>query len=215
MGTSDMKLNLHVYSVLLVLFVLGSLLAPPAQAVINIMPLGDSITSGSNSGEINQDLWISYRMDLWDTLNAAGYVVNFVGTKTSGSLVPDFDPNHEGHGGWRAFEIVDGKAGSDEGKLADWLDNTQPDIVLLHIGTNDISWGSEDWNDVEDIENVCDGDAIVDVPPNGSVQWNGCVNASGQNFDLSVNIKNNFRFDESPFSGMGNWDLGIDYPPPR
>ena len=96
MRNCDMKLNANVFSTMLVFFVLGSLLASPVQAVINIMPLGDSITSGSNSGEDNQDLWISYRKDLWDTLNSAMYTVNFVGTKTSGSLVPNFDPNHEG-----------------------------------------------------------------------------------------------------------------------
>ena len=38
------------------------------------------------------------------------------------------------------------------GKLDQWLIAETPDIVLLHIGTNDISGNNEDiWNEVEDI----------------------------------------------------------------
>ena len=68
----------------------------------------------------------------------------------------DFDPDHDGHPGWRADQIVNGRIGSTEGKLDVWLIAEEPDIVLLHIGTNDISWGNEDWSEVEDILVVID-----------------------------------------------------------
>jgi hypothetical protein len=43
------------------------------------------------------------------------------------------------------------------GKLSDWLIATEPNIVLVHIGTNDISGGDEDWKEVEDLLEVIDG----------------------------------------------------------
>ena len=130
-------------------------------AVHKIMPLGDSITKGTTSGEPDEALQVSYRKALYDKLEAAGYEVNivetFVGTQISGQSVPDFDPDHEGHSGWRADEIVDGRSGfPPDDKLDQWLIAEEPDIVLLHIGTNDVTAGIEDWNEVEDILVVID-----------------------------------------------------------
>jgi len=47
------------------------------------------------------------------------------------------------------------------------------------------------WSNVDDLTNVCNGTAILDVPNVGAVQWNGCVNASYQNFDANVIITYN------------------------
>ncbi|UCH58468.1 MAG: pre-peptidase C-terminal domain-containing protein [Anaerolineales bacterium] len=105
------------------------------------MPLGDSITKGGSSGVIpdDQTFYVSYRKALWDKLEAAGYVTDFVGSQIGGSAIPDFDPDHEGHGGWRDDEILNGrKSEPNKGKLIEWLINQQPDIVLLHIGTNGV-----------------------------------------------------------------------------
>ncbi len=91
---------------------------------IKIMPLGDSITQGIASGVADEEFQVSFRKALYDKLKAAGYVVDdeiFVGTLFSGESVPDFDPDHEGHPGWRADEIVNGRPGSGEGKLSEWL----------------------------------------------------------------------------------------------
>ena len=94
-------------------------------AVTRIMPLGDSITFGvgdeSNGG---------YRGYLYQRLTSCGYAVDFVGSQTSGSIP---DPNHEGYPGWKAHEIRD--------NVYSWLRANPADIVLLHIGTNDISHG--------------------------------------------------------------------------
>jgi lysophospholipase L1-like esterase len=92
---------------------------------IRIMPLGDSITYGTNSTGT-----VGYRRPLYLSLTGAGNNVDFVGSQTDGSP-SDFDRNHEGHRGWRADQIRDGVTG--------WLNATPADIVLLHIGTNDIS----------------------------------------------------------------------------
>lgn len=91
---------------------------------IKIMPLGDSITWGVGSPSSS-----SYRAPLYQRLvGQAGYAVDFVGSQRSGTL-PDTD--NEGHSGWRIDQI----AASVDG----WLATYQPDVVLLHIGTNDMN----------------------------------------------------------------------------
>ncbi|HMB44431.1 MAG TPA: LamG-like jellyroll fold domain-containing protein [Candidatus Methanoperedens sp.] len=92
----------------------------PISPVIKIMPLGDSITSSDSS----------YRNRLWDLLANNSINVDFVGSLSSGyETLPDKD--HEGHKGWKIDKI--------SARVEDWLSIYRPDIVLLHIGTNDIS----------------------------------------------------------------------------
>lgn len=115
-----------------------------ANESVKIMPLGDSITRGVGSTSLN-----GYRKPLYWALTDAGYNVDFVGGETHGDFV---DPNHEGHDGWKADEILNGRPSEPaEGKLEDWLSEHQPDIILLHIGTNDITGEDEDANEVSDI----------------------------------------------------------------
>ncbi len=94
----------------------------PVSTPIKIMPLGDSITDGYNVPG-------GYRIDLWQHLLDRGHTIDFVGTQTNG---PDAlpDKEHQGHSGWRIDELQQG--------VAEWLRQTQPDLVLLVIGTNDI-----------------------------------------------------------------------------
>lgn len=148
-----MKTKLCLCSVLVLFFSLGIVSPTPVSAKIKIMPLGDSITRGYSSGETDPNYMVSYRKALWDRLTAQSYEVDFVGSENDGSAVfGDVDlADHEGHAGWRDDEIVDGRTG--QGKLADWLIAAQPDIVLLHIGTNALD---SNPNDVRDILNVID-----------------------------------------------------------
>jgi len=102
--------------------------AEPVLGTLKILPLGDSITD-SYLGRT------SYRRPLWHQLKSAGYNVDFVGrpsyrhtTAPESSL--DFDIDHEGHAGWRADQI--------RNNISGWLDEFSADIVLLHIGTNDL-----------------------------------------------------------------------------
>lgn len=85
-----------------------------------IMPLGDSITQARAPRN-------SYRAALAEHLDQAGYNYDFVGTVTGPNT--EFDSDHEGHWGWRAEQILE--------RLPDWLEEYTPDIVLLHLGTND------------------------------------------------------------------------------
>ncbi|MFG1604863.1 GDSL-type esterase/lipase family protein [Actinoplanes sp. NPDC049265] len=91
---------------------------------VRIMPLGDSITWGAGSTTTS-----SYRADLWKRLvGGAGLAVDLVGSGQSGSL-PDTD--NEGHSGWRIEQIT--------ASIDGWLATSRPDVVLLHIGTNDMN----------------------------------------------------------------------------
>ena len=150
----------YSFSFLSLMLLFHIILVTAAGAVNKIMPLGDSITQGTSSGVADPDFQVSYRKALYDKLWAAGYVVDdeiFVGTLISGESVADFDPDHEGHPGWRANEIVAGRTGFEaQGKLDEWLNAEEPNIVLLHIGTNDVANGDEDWNEIEDILDVID-----------------------------------------------------------
>ena len=99
---------------------------------IKVMPLGDSITTGKYSGHdlsegVPEDD-IGYRKDLWELLNAAGFIVDFVGTQSNGSTYPFSDPEHEGHNGFTDTQIAD--------NIYNWLSQNHADVITLHIGTN-------------------------------------------------------------------------------
>jgi hypothetical protein len=148
-----MKAKTHFFYFLLFIFLFQTILVSVAVGATRIMPLGDSITQGIDSGEPDENRQVSYRKALWDKLVADGYDVDFVGSLNSGSTIfGDLDPaDHEGHPGWRDDEIVNGRVTDpDAGKLADWLADHQPDIVLLHIGTNVLDPSPDDVDDILD-----------------------------------------------------------------
>ena len=106
-----------------------------------IMPLGDSITDGVIGPTVLPIIErLGYRKPLYDSLKGSGFTFDFVGSLTSGSsALPDFDIDHEGHGGWNAFDIAFGMTGFPTDGVRAWLDQNPADIVLLHAGTNNIA----------------------------------------------------------------------------
>jgi lysophospholipase L1-like esterase len=116
---------------LLTMVTLGIAIRPARAAAepIRIMPLGDSITAAPGC----------WRAMLWDQLQAAGHTgIDFVGSVSDGGScgsTNSYDQDHEGHSGYLATGIADNN------HLPPWLDAAKPDVVLMHLGTND-SWGS-------------------------------------------------------------------------
>jgi lysophospholipase L1-like esterase len=104
------------------LFSLTPLLALGQQ--FKIMPLGDSITHG----EIGSNPLGGYRDDLANYLLVNGISFNLVGTLNDGVSVY---PYHEGHPSWETRLLSK--------NVRNYLRARQPDIVLIHIGTNDIN----------------------------------------------------------------------------
>ncbi|MGY2131300.1 GDSL-type esterase/lipase family protein [Hymenobacter sp. HD11105] len=96
------------------------------------MPVGDSITHGDT-------ILDSYRRPLWKKLLASIALaemdsVDFVGGQESNydgpPPNPDFDKQHHGHGGWNTTMLLP--------EVRQWSIDHQPDIILLHAGTNDL-----------------------------------------------------------------------------
>ena len=118
------------------------------SAQITVMPLGDSITYDNRINE-NRPVGqrTAYRQQLWLDLQASGYAVDFVGSQIAGQDAdPPFDPDNEGHPGWHADgDPADTSIAS---HIYVWLKNLYDeghpaDVILLHIGTNDISGGQD------------------------------------------------------------------------
>ena len=72
-----------------------------ASAVTRIMPLGDSITKGTDDS-IPEAEFVGYRETLYLDLINQGYDIDFVGSRSHGFFA---DPWHEGWGGFEADEI--------------------------------------------------------------------------------------------------------------
>ncbi|MFL6127304.1 SGNH/GDSL hydrolase family protein [Actinophytocola sp.] len=102
--------------------VTGGPAAAESNGGVRVMPLGDSITEGTQVPG-------GYRIGLWQRLAAGGYRVDFVGSQFNGPAGLG-DHDHEGHPGWRIDQI--------DANIVGWLRTYTPHTVLLHIGTNDV-----------------------------------------------------------------------------
>ncbi|UBU14952.1 cellulose binding domain-containing protein [Nonomuraea gerenzanensis] len=103
--------------------VLFATTATASAAPIRIMPLGDSITGSPGC----------WRALLWNRLQSAGHTdIDFVGTLPPQGCGVAHDGDNEGHGGYLATNIAN------QNLLPGWLSATRPDIVVMHLGTNDV-----------------------------------------------------------------------------
>jgi acyl-CoA thioesterase-1 len=90
------------------------------EAGLVVLPLGDSITEGVPTVD-------GYRAPLAALLAAAGVEIRYVGSLRSPAGA------HEGWSGFTTAELIP--------KARAALDRDRPDVVLLHIGTNDLGLG--------------------------------------------------------------------------
>jgi lysophospholipase L1-like esterase len=126
----------------------------PAVRPLTILPLGDSITWGfTTAGPLTG----GYRARLYQDFAAHHQTVHFVGSVVdtySKYLAGVHETHHEGHGGYQINQITANldslgtqtPVSSNNG--GHWLDGTRahpavnPDIILLHAGTNDFIKGA-------------------------------------------------------------------------
>lgn len=100
----------------------------PTDGPCVILPLGDSITDG-----LGVPGGGSYRIELFSLAMADGKDITYVGGSMNGPSMVDgmpFPQAHEGHSGWTIQQIDD--------IVPDPALGDSPNIVLLHIGTNDM-----------------------------------------------------------------------------
>ncbi|MCU0748260.1 MAG: Ig-like domain-containing protein, partial [Akkermansiaceae bacterium] len=93
------------------------------------MPLGDSITRGSNRINYpNGAIPGGYRRELGARLAIAGIAHDFVGSR-SDNAAAGMDPHHNGLDGIRTDQVL--------ANINTWL-AVNPNVVLMHLGTNDM-----------------------------------------------------------------------------
>jgi lysophospholipase L1-like esterase len=151
---------------------------PPAvhtpNASVKVMPLGDSITQSTTG-------LASYRYYLWHLLLRNGYQVDFVGSEHGVGGGPpahsDFDMDHEGHSGWRADQIAT--------HVHAWAAAASPDVVLLHIGTNDLWQRQSVASTVTDIGDIID--TLRTVNPRIRILLAQLIAQTGDSFISSLN----------------------------
>lgn len=104
---------------------------------VRILPVGDSITQGGKRERAEH----TYRLALQRLLRERGIGYDFIGSRTAGlhadGVWPDvadgvpFDPDHEGYYGAKTASVC--------ARVTQALPSypAPPDIVLIHLGTND------------------------------------------------------------------------------
>ena len=138
-----------------------------AQSQLRILPLGNSITRGSmcTNGDINTCVGlpdgqaVGYRKELFSLLNSSGYNFDFVGGNKYGYSYMS-DPDNAGFSGIKDQQLADimesGTTGTPWGQVTPgpYLNYYDTDIVLLHIGTNDVL--ADEYNDVSNVSRLLD-----------------------------------------------------------
>jgi hypothetical protein len=139
---------------------------------LRIMPMGNSITfhhdTYSPPLQENWGIRISYRYRLYQLLTAAGYTFDFVGNRNAGfNYMPAEYCDNAGFPGITANQLVTllqtsyndfenmYEVNSPEEEDEHYLENNPTDIILLHIGTNDLS----QYTVSESVDNV---EAVLD-----------------------------------------------------
>jgi hypothetical protein len=181
-------MNLHRIR-LIELFIISLFLSfftyPVLGQKLKIMPLGNSLTYDHNSLDppISQDKpnRRAYRARLYNQLINAGYTFDFVGNEETGSNYLPYSPvdsldytdnagfpgitTNENSGlieilnyGWDPSNHSNCLAGG--GCPRNYLEVYEPDIILLHIGTNDISIATPAETIVNNIDSILN---IVDA----------------------------------------------------
>jgi lysophospholipase L1-like esterase len=124
-------------------FIILSAIAVSATCIpTRIMPLGDSITVGYGINTSDFSTMVGYRQFLQQKLASANYPFDFVGSQNSGYAIPGFDYDNEGYLGLSSAEAAN--------SVYQWLMDNPVDIVLLHIGTNNLI------TDVSDVARILD-----------------------------------------------------------
>ncbi len=130
---SRRKLAVALTTALMTLgFLVPSVSSSAQTAPVKIMPLGDSITGSPGC----------WRALLWQKLQTNGYTnIDFVGSQPPQGCSVPYDGDSEGRGGALATTTAS------SGYLVGALSTANPDIVMMHFGTNDV-WSNKPTADI-------------------------------------------------------------------
>jgi lysophospholipase L1-like esterase len=107
----------------------------PEHEPCRILPLGDSITDAYNVPG-------GYRVELFRAARKAGMNVSFVGSQSNGPLMIDgtiFPRAHEGHSGYTIDDAPQARRQGLSALVERAVKQYEPHVVLIMIGTNDVS----------------------------------------------------------------------------
>ena len=162
-----MKYQKYLASIILGWALLMVSVPGSSQTTLKVLPLGNSITRGTmcTNGDIGGCVnipdadAIGYRKKLYTLLTGAGFNVDMVGNYNFGYGDGTFDSHCAGFDGIRDHSLADIM----ETGYSDFTGQVTPgpflnyygtDMVLLHIGTNDILAGQ--YTDVSDVVRILD-----------------------------------------------------------
>ena len=112
---------------------------PTSGSACKILPFGDSITRGVKSSDD-----AGYRSQLFKLIVAAKQKITFTGSLTNGPTQVSGQPfprMHEGHPGWTidpGYNSISSSYGGISSLVPSPALDGHPNIILLHIGTNDL-----------------------------------------------------------------------------
>ncbi len=120
-----------------------------SRSLQRVLAVGDSITHGVRGQT-------SYRKPLNSLLSQSDCSYEFVGSQISNSGHDGFISPHEGYSGHTADHFLFGRtdgSGVNQG-IAQSMASFDPDVVLLHIGSNDMRLGQNIDNTISEIDQI-------------------------------------------------------------
>lgn len=167
------RLKLIITTLLVLVFNYVNLHAQTTE--LKILPLGNSLTFEDGDGwdEISHpyNKRVAYRYKLYQLLNAAGYTYDFIGSEESGSYyLGDAYDDNAGFPGMTTSQMLtllttgrNTTQGANNCRLlgSPWCDafyftSYEPDVILLHIGTNGLLTISDANEFILDVEQMLD-----------------------------------------------------------
>ena len=118
---------------------------------LRLMPMGDSITAGYQSSTGN-----GYRGPLFNQLAGQVGTLDFVGSQIDGTMT---EPSNEGHYGYKIADIA--------GLATGVVQSYRPNIILLHIGSNDLNTTHAVGNTPQQLASLID--QIVAAEPDATL----------------------------------------------
>jgi len=186
---SSVHLPLRLTALVMAIFVTAVSIVVGQTEPADIMPLGDSITRGTNDINYpNGDIPGGYRKNLQARLAGGGFASNFVGSRND-NAASGMDPDHNGINGIRTDQVL--------ANLSTWL-AVQPDTVLMLLGTNDILQGVQVATIANNLGTLIDRITagypkrrlyVSTVLPISGKSWNGQTAATLNNNANAYNIQ--------------------------
>jgi len=177
----------------------------PTGESIRIMPMGDSITFGI--GETG-----GYRKYLYDDLTKKGYKIDMVGPEGASKATANsitYDDNHAGYSGYTikyGLGFFSGQEGDGSLynvlQLKDAVKKAQPDIILLIIGTNDMSGNHSTESCTDDLHSLLDY-IIGDMPSHCVIFLSSIPDLMGNNTPKVVSYNEAVKKVASEYQSKG------------